>query len=137
MRMNNRRNFLQKVVAGITIAGLFSVSKSSHATEMKFNKTFIHHVFFWLKNPDRMEDRQAFEKGIEGLLKVPQIRASHVGKPVLSDRDVVDDSFTYSYMVMFDSTEDQTIYQSHPIHLKFVEDCSHLWEKVIVYDAMD
>ena len=137
LTMRDRRNFVCKMFAGLSFAGLFSVSKSTLASDMKFNKTFVHHVFFWLKNPDSSEDRDAFEKGIEGLLKVPMIKASHVGKPVLSDRDVVDDSFTYSYMVMFDSSDDQNIYQTHPIHLKFIEDCSHLWEKVIVYDAMD
>ena len=30
----------------------------------------------------------------------------------------------------------QKIYQDHPIHRQFVADCEHLWEKVIVYDAI-
>ncbi|MDX9880421.1 MAG: Dabb family protein [Prolixibacteraceae bacterium] len=134
--MNNRRNFIQKIAAGLSSAGLFSIVKTGQAAEIKFSKTFVHQVYFWLRNPKSEEDREAFEKGVEALLRVPVIKASHVGKPVPSDRDVVDDSFTYSYMVMFDSSEDHDVYQSHPIHLKFVEDCSHLWEKVTVYDAM-
>jgi len=32
--------------------------------------------------------------------------------------------------------EEEEVYQKHPIHLKFVEDYSHLWEKVIVYDSV-
>ncbi|HEU0111987.1 MAG TPA: Dabb family protein, partial [Flavisolibacter sp.] len=32
--------------------------------------------------------------------------------------------------------EGQKTYQDHPIHKKFVEDCSHLWEKVVVYDML-
>lgn len=28
---------------------------------------------------------------------------------------------------------DQNTYQQHPIHQQFVERCSHLWEKVVVY----
>ena len=135
--MKDRRNFLRKMVAGLSMAGLFSFAKAGQAAEIKYTKTFIHHVFFWLKNPESAEDRKAFEKGLEQLLKVPVIKASHVGKPVPSDRDVVDDSFTYSYMVMFDSSEDQDAYQVHPFHLKFVEDCSRLWSKVIVYNTMD
>lgn len=123
--------------AGLSMAGLFSLTKTGQAAEIKLSKTFVHHVFFWLKNPESETDREAFERGVNALLKVPVIKTSHVGKPVLSDRDVVDDSFTYSYMVMFDSSEDQEIYQTHPIHLKFVEECSHLWSKVVVYDAMD
>ncbi len=40
-------------------------------------------------------------------------------------------------MAFFKNKEDQDIYQTHPIHLKFIEDCQHLWQKVVVYDAMD
>lgn len=128
---------MKNAVAGASLAGLSSISQNILASGLQFRKTFVHHVFFWLKNPENMQDRLDFEKGIEALLKVPVIKASHFGKPVKSDREVVDDSFTYSYMVMFDSENDQNVYQAHPIHLKFVEECSHLWKKVIVYDAMD
>jgi hypothetical protein len=82
-------------------------------------------------------DRSQFEIGLMELIKVPQIQSFHLGTPVQSPRDVVDDSFTYSYMAFFNSKEHQNAYQTHPIHLKFVGDCQHLWEKVIVYDAMD
>ncbi|MEC7471585.1 MAG: Dabb family protein, partial [Pseudomonadota bacterium] len=27
-------------------------------------------------------------------------------------------------------------YQTHPLHVKFVEQCSHLWSKVVVYDSV-
>ncbi|MFC0185933.1 Dabb family protein [Pseudarcicella hirudinis] len=38
--------------------------------------------------------------------------------------------------IVFNNIEDEEIYQTHPIHLKFIEDYSHLWEKVIVYDSV-
>lgn len=135
--MENRRNFIRKIAAGLSAVGFAAIFKVSKAESSKTKKVFVHHVFFWLKNPDNKSDREKFEKGIEDLLKVPVIKSNHVGIPVESPRDVVDDSFTYSYMVTFDSTEDQNIYQKHPIHLKFVEDCKDLWEKVIVYDAIN
>jgi hypothetical protein len=37
--------------------------------------------------------------------------------------------------MVFDSLADQAAYQSHPIHQRFVETCSHLWSKVVVYDV--
>jgi hypothetical protein len=40
-------------------------------------------------------------------------------------------------MVFFNSKEDQESYQTDPIHLKFVEENSHLWSKVVVYDSTD
>ncbi len=63
---------------------------------------------------------------------------SHIGIPAATEeRGVVDNSYTYSYMVMFDSLDDQNIYQKHPVHLKFIEENSHLWNKVVVYDSVD
>jgi hypothetical protein len=39
--------------------------------------------------------------------------------------------------MFFDDVAGQNIYQDHPIHKKFVDQCSHLWEKVIVYDSIE
>jgi hypothetical protein len=50
---------------------------------------------------------------------------------------VVDSSYSASELMFFDDVAGQNVYQDHPIHKKFVENCSHLWEKVIVYDAME
>jgi len=135
--MENRRNFVLKIAAGMAATGFISSTRNVIAGEVAIKKTFVHHVFFWLKEPKNQEACTHFEKGLQDLIKVPQIQSSHIGKPVESPREVVDDSFTYSYMAFFKNKEDQNIYQTHPIHLKFIEDCQHLWEKVVVYDAMD
>lgn len=135
--MEDRRNFMMKMAAGMAATSLVSVSKRVNAREIPTKKVFVHHVFFWLKDPKSAEARAEFEKGLQALVKVPQIQNYHIGTPVPSDREVVDDSFTYSYIAYFKNADDQNIYQTHPIHLKFVEDCQHLWEKVVVYDAMN
>ena len=135
--MENRRSFVSKIAAGMAATSLITVSGKADTNEAPMKNIFVHHVFFWLKEPNNAEARMQFEKGLQGLIKVPLIQSSHIGTPVESSREVVDDSFTYSYMAFFRSKEDQIIYQTHPIHLKFIEDCQHLWEKVIVYDAMD
>lgn len=135
--MEDRRSFVMKIATAMAATGFISVSEKANASEIPMKNIFVHHVFFWLKEPKNAEARKLFENGLQGLIKVPQIQSSHIGTPVESPREVVDDSFTYSYMAFFKSKEDQTIYQTHPIHLKFIEDCQHLWEKVVVYDAMD
>lgn len=135
--MENRRKFIRKAAAGLAATSLIASSKQVTANEIPMKNIFVHHVFFWLKEPNNLEARKQFEAGLQNLIQVPLIQSSHIGKPVESPREVVDDSLTYSYMAFFRSKEDQTIYQTHPIHLKFVNDCQHLWEKVIVYDAMD
>ena len=126
-----------KIATGMAATGFVSISRKASGNETTINKVFVHHVFFWLKEPNNQEARQQFEKGLQDLIAVPQIQMTHIGTPVESPREVVDDSFTYSYMAFFKNKDDQTIYQTHPIHLKFIADCEHLWEKVIVYDAMD
>jgi len=134
--MESRRNFITKLAVSMAATGIIASPRQVHAGESKLENIFVHHVFFWLKEPQNIEACQQFERGLQDLIKVPQIQNTHIGKPVQSVRDVVDDSFTYSYMAFFKSKEDQDIYQTHPIHLKFIEDCQHLWTKVIVYDAM-
>lgn len=125
-------------MGGLAIAGLLPYSKNTMASEIKIKGALVHHVFFWLNEPENEQQRKQFEKGIQELLTVKTIRMSHFGRPASTEkREVVDNTFTYSYMVMFDSVEDQNSYQKDPIHLKFVEENSHLWKKVVVYDSVD
>jgi hypothetical protein len=134
--MNDRRNYMTKMAAGM--ASSFGLSSSNVKPKVALLKNvFVHHVFFWLKEPQNADAMNEFENGLNSLATVPQILSYHIGTPVESPREVVDDSFTFSYITFFKNKEDQETYQSHPIHLKFVEDCQRLWEKVIVYDAMD
>ncbi len=97
---------------------------------------FAHHVFFWLNEPDNAEVRAQFEKAVEELLTIPEIRAYHVGTPApVAERPVIDGSYTYSYLIFFDGIEGHDIYQEHPLHIKFIEENRHLWSKVQVYDS--
>ena len=102
----------------------------------KPDKQFVHHVFFWLKNPPDMEVRARFEKAAEDLIKVETIIDYHIGVPASTSRDVIDTSYTYSILTTYKNKEDQDIYQTHPRHLKFIEDCQELWNKVVVYDSV-
>ena len=97
----------------------------------------VHHVFFWLKNPDSTADRDRLIAGLRTLAAIPVIRALHIGVPADTEaRDVVDGSYQVSELMFFDSVPDQKAYQDHPIHRKFVADCEPLWRKVTVYDTL-
>jgi 3-phenylpropionate/cinnamic acid dioxygenase small subunit len=98
---------------------------------------FIHHVYFWLKNPNNLEDRAKLIEGLKALAKVPEIQQHYIGTPAATNRGVIDTTYAVSWLCFFENLEEQQAYQVHPIHLKFIEDCSHLWEKVIVYDSVD
>ncbi|MCK0155623.1 Dabb family protein [Cellulophaga sp. F20128] len=102
----------------------------------EFDKTFVHTVFFWLKNPNKKEDRDLFVAALSTFLKSSKYaKTNFIGTPPQASRDVVDGSFTFSLLVSFASAEDQTKYQVEEAHEKFVETAAPLWEKVIVYDS--
>lgn len=98
---------------------------------------FIHQVYFWLKNPDNTDERNRLLTGLQGLAYIEPKTLFHVGVPASTDRSVIDRSYSFSLLLTFNDLEEQEVYQKHPIHLKFVEECSSLWSKVVIYDAED
>ena len=98
---------------------------------------FVHHVFFWLKNPNSSEEKSQLELGLRSLEKIDLIRTFHVGTPASTNRPVIERSYAFSLLMIFDSLEDQEEYQTHPIHEKFVKENSSLWSKVVVYDSVE
>ncbi len=97
---------------------------------------FIHHVFFWM-SPDATDaDRAQLKQGMETLTTIEGIKQWHTGTPADTDRPVIERSYAFSWLLIFDTSAQQEVYQSHPTHLQFIENCGHLWTKVIVYDAV-
>jgi hypothetical protein len=133
--MQTRKNFLTSFLL------LFSGTLAAAPFVLRNNKAkrqLTHHVFFWLKNPTSVQDRDALIRGLQLLKDIDGIRALHIGLPAETEkRPVVDSSYSVSELMFFDTLEDQKIYQDHPLHQKFIETCSHLWERVMVYDSMD
>lgn len=97
---------------------------------------FIHHVYFWLNQPGNKEDLNKLVDGLTKLTEVKTIRNWHIGQPAGTSREVIDQSYSVSWLLLFDNRQDQDSYQTDPIHLAFVETCSGLWSKVIVYDTI-
>jgi hypothetical protein len=129
-----RRTFL----AGISLLALGLTAFINPNKKKKMSKApLVHHVFFWLKNPDSREDLAKLIAGVKSLEKIETIRSIHVGVPASTEkRDVVDNSYSVSELMFFDNTAGQKTYQDHPIHQKFIADCSHLWDRVVVYDTI-
>ncbi len=98
---------------------------------------FVHHVFFWLKDPQSSEDKAQLKRGLQRLEKIEVIRAFHVGVPAPTNRPVIERSYALSLLMIFDNLEDQEVYQTHPIHERFVNENSHLWSRVVVYDSIE
>ncbi len=130
--MATRRKFLASTA---TMALAASVPALANA---KGKEALVHHVYFWLKNPASKEDLNKLIEGINSLKKIETLRLVKVGVPAATTkRDVIDNSYSISLLTVFDDVKGHDTYQDHPIHTKFVETYSPLWNKVVVYDSMD
>jgi hypothetical protein len=131
MKKQSRRTF---VATGI---GLGAAMVANAFPTRKKKKMLTHHVFFWLKNQSSKEDLNKLIEGLRTLEKIETVKGIHIGVPASTEkRDVVDNSYQVSELLFFDDVEGQNAYQVHPIHKNFVENYSHLWDKVVVYDSI-
>ncbi|MFO7620391.1 MAG: Dabb family protein [Bacteroidales bacterium] len=131
-----RRSFIEASVKGVAAAGLLTASCIRPASGSCLEGKFIHHVFFWMKEPVTQQARDKFEKALKDLVTVETIVDHHLGIPAPTDRGVIDNTYAYSLLTTFRNKADQDIYQTHPTHLKFIDDCQDLWERVVVYDSI-
>lgn len=128
MKNQSRRSFVKSSI-GAGLAATLPVS-------LKPKETFVHHVLFYLKNPSSTEDKAKLYEGLNKLAKCPTIKLVHIGTPAGTTREVIERSYAYSWLCFFDSAADEEAYQKHPIHDEFRNNYAHLWEKVVIYDAV-
>ena len=99
--------------------------------------SITHQAYFWLNAPGSEADRAALIAGLQTLRGIAEIRTYQIGTPASTEqRDVVDGSFDVSELMTFESIAHQEAYQVHPLHQAFIEACSPLWARVVVYDSL-
>lgn len=135
-KKTNRRSFIGTTVKGMAATGILTASSCTGTGKCLTDDIFIHHVFFWLKQPVTQEMRTKFEGELRKLVTVETIVDYHLGVPAPTGRDVIDNTYSYSLLTVFKNKADQDVYQTHPIHLKFIEESQDLWERVVVYDSV-
>ena len=96
---------------------------------------FVHHVFFWLKEDLSAADVEKFEATVKTLPQIEHVKFGDVGKAAATDRPVIERSYSYSLLLVFENQNEHDNYQPHPTHQKFVDTCSSLWNKVLIYDS--
>lgn len=103
----------------------------------KPSQQVVHHVFFYLKYPQSVQDKNELKEGLKTLESIKEVKELLVGEPASTvQREVVVSDWHVSEIIYFESIEDQDAYQVDPIHQRFVENYGHLWEKVVVYDTI-
>ncbi len=104
---------------------------------MAANTGFVHTVFFWLREGGGRQDAEMLAEGARRhLATVPGVLRLQVGFPAGTAREVVDNSYGVALMIEFASTAEHDIYQDHADHHQFIKECSSLWSRVQVYDAL-
>jgi quinol monooxygenase YgiN len=96
---------------------------------------FVHVVLFWMK-PDAPAG--AAEQVIADcralIAPVPGLAFFDVGRPAMTPREVVDNSYHVGLLTVFTDQAAHDAYQTHPEHLKFIERNKPNWERVKIYD---
>lgn len=134
--MKKRRSFFKKFIslgAAATFLPFYNRAWSKQRTET----TFVHHVFFWLKNPDDPDVNKKFREGLNMMGTIESISLLHIGTPADTDRPIIDNTYHYSLLLGFKDRKGHDIYQEHPIHDKFRNEYTDMWTKVLVYDSVD
>jgi len=142
--MKARRKFIRKL-GGLT--ALLALGSTARANSMNHSEAgvvdtkkleggFFHIVYFWLVD-DSSKVKEKFLKELTQFIdQVEEIKKVHVGPPADTDRDVIDNTYSYNLLITFNSKKEHDIYQEHPAHKKFIENASSLWKKVLVYDSV-
>lgn len=130
-----RRGFLRGSSIAAASVGLIGLQASGKQPQMK--NVFVHHVYFWLKEPGNSEAVKKFENALMKLVSISSIHMFHLGKPADTRREVIESSYHYSLLVIFKDKKAHDVYQEHPIHDEFRKINDQLSAKVVVFDSVD
>ncbi len=96
---------------------------------------FTHVVLFWLKKDAPESAKAALEGDCRTLLgKIGGVKFISAGRPAMTPRDVVDNSYDVGLCVVLEDKAGHDAYQTDPLHLEFIARNKAHWEKVRVMD---
>lgn len=137
--MSYRRSFLKRIP--LAFASAIATSPVAKAQSLPLKAAFVHHGLYWLKDKDDKESYTRMLKSFKDLKKIEEVKFIHVGAPSISDIDyearATDATYTFPYLVLFNSKKDKENYLKHPLHSKFFSDFKDVVSKVKIYDSLD
>ncbi len=120
-------HFAPRTAQNEPVPGGFETSKSA---------PLAHIVFFTLAEPSDanrsklVEGCKKYLDGHEGIVYF----GVGVNAPEYA-REVNDRDYDVALHLVFETARHQDVYQTHPRHVKFVEECKGLWKRVRVFDS--
>lgn len=94
----------------------------------------IHSVYFWLPEELSGDDLAEFEQGLAALCADPAVSQGYYGRAADIDRPVVDRSYTFGLILIFDDMQAHDQYQVGPIHSAFLRHNAPKWTRILVTD---
>ena len=96
---------------------------------------FIHTVYFWLEDTAPAGEADRLAASCRELLGgIPTVRHCFAGRPAMTPRDVVDNSYAVGLTVVLDDSAGHDVYQEHPLHKEFIARNKPNWKRVQIYD---
>ena len=98
---------------------------------------FIHIVYFWMKPGSTDAARaQLIRDAKDYLGKIPTVRNLWTGRPAMTPREVVDNSYDVGLCVVLDDSAGHDVYQVHELHKDFIARNKEHWDRVQIYDFL-
>ncbi len=96
---------------------------------------FVHTVYFWLNDGVPESARTALlDDCYQYLAKIPTVRQLFAGRPAMTPRDVVDNSYDVGLTVVLEDTAGHDVYQAHELHKQFIARNKQHWKRIQIYD---
>jgi len=96
---------------------------------------FVHVVLFWVPKDAPAGAAEQIAGDAKRLLsQIPSIKSIEVGKPAMTPREVVDNSYDVGLLTVFADSTGHDVYQTHPLHLEFIARNKHAFGRVQIYD---
>jgi len=74
----------------VLLGGHITQAQNTPSTSQKDEKQMIHHVYFSLKNPDSVQDKQLLKEGLQSLAAIQEVKHLIIGEPAPTfDREVI------------------------------------------------
>lgn len=134
--MMNRRFAVAACLVAVALGLTFNFSQgtSSMADEAK-EPMLVHNVYFTLKEQTPENTQKLTDACYKYLKDHPGVVFFAAGPLVTElDRPVNVRDFNVALCVVFKSKADHDVYQTAPLHLKFIEENKPTWDKVRVFD---
>jgi hypothetical protein len=134
--IEDRQAMADEFLSSATGSASGSTGSASRATAAGTSAPLAHIVFFTLaesNDANRLKLIEACKKYLDGHEGVVYFGVG-VRAPEC-DRAVNDRDYDVALHLVFASAKDQDVYQTHPRHLKFVEECQGMWKQVRVFDS--